>query len=39
LGKLENGIVSVNAYGITDQITFPLLAEGLQTQNQTEARR
>ncbi len=25
LGKLENGIVSVNAYGIVDQITFPLL--------------
>ena len=25
LGKLENGIVSVNAYGLLDQITFPLL--------------
>ena len=25
VGKLENGIVSVNAYGILDQITFPLL--------------
>src|SRR5712691_8054663 len=25
LGKLENGIVSVNAYGILDHITFPLL--------------
>jgi SRSO17 transposase len=25
LGKLENGIVSVNASGILDQITFPLL--------------
>lgn len=25
LGKLANGIVSVNAYGILDQITFPLL--------------
>jgi SRSO17 transposase len=25
LGKLENGMVSVNAYGILDQITFPLL--------------
>jgi SRSO17 transposase len=25
LGKLENGIVSVNAYGILDGITFPLL--------------
>lgn len=31
LGKLENGIVSVNASGIVDQMTFPLLAEGLQT--------
>jgi SRSO17 transposase len=37
LGKLENGIVSVNAYGILDQITFPLLAEGLQTQDPLEA--
>ncbi len=25
LGKLENGIVSVNAYGVLDQMTFPLL--------------
>ncbi|GHO63910.1 DDE transposase [Ktedonobacter sp. SOSP1-52] len=25
LGKIENGIVSVNAYGVLDQITFPLL--------------
>ena len=25
LGKLENGIVSVNAYGVLDGITFPLL--------------
>ena len=25
LGKLANGIVSVNAYGILDHITFPLL--------------
>ena len=24
LGKLENGIVSVNAYGVLDQMTFPL---------------
>jgi SRSO17 transposase len=38
LGKLGNGIVSVNAYGILDQITFPLLAEGLQTQDQAQAR-
>ncbi|GHP00143.1 hypothetical protein KSF_101900 [Reticulibacter mediterranei] len=25
IGKLANGIVSVNAYGVLDQITFPLL--------------
>jgi len=25
LGKIDNGIVSVNAYGIADQLTFPLL--------------
>ena len=25
LGKIDNGIVSVNAYGIVDEITFPLL--------------
>lgn len=25
LGKIENGIVSVNAYGIVGQLTFPLL--------------
>lgn len=25
LGKLENGIVSVNAYGVLDHLTFPLL--------------
>lgn len=25
LGKIENGIVSVNAYGIVEQLTFPLL--------------
>jgi SRSO17 transposase len=29
LRKLENGIVSVNAYGILDQITFPLRVPGL----------
>jgi SRSO17 transposase len=23
LGKLENGIVSVNAYGVLDRLTFP----------------
>ncbi|GHO79308.1 DDE transposase [Ktedonobacter sp. SOSP1-85] len=25
LGKIENGIVSVNAYGVLDRMTFPLL--------------
>lgn len=25
IGKVANGIVSVNAYGVLDQITFPLL--------------
>lgn len=25
LGKIDNGVVSVNAYGIADQLTFPLL--------------
>jgi SRSO17 transposase len=25
MGKIDNGIVSVNAYGIYDQITFPLI--------------
>ena len=25
LGKIENGLVSVNAYGVLDGITFPLL--------------
>jgi SRSO17 transposase len=25
LGKIENGIVSVNAYGVLDEITFPLI--------------
>ena len=27
LGKIENGIVSVNAYGVLDNTTFPLLFE------------
>lgn len=25
LGKIENGIVSVNAYGLVEQLTFPLM--------------
>ena len=27
LGKIENGIVSVNAYGVVDGITYPLMFE------------
>jgi SRSO17 transposase len=27
LGKIENGIVSVNAYGLINNITFPLISE------------
>ena len=27
LGKVENGIVSVDAYGVIDNITFPLTFE------------
>jgi SRSO17 transposase len=27
LGKVDNGIVSVNIYGVLDGITFPLLFE------------
>lgn len=37
LGKLENGIVSVNAYGILDHITFPLLFKVAEAQDQTPA--
>jgi SRSO17 transposase len=25
LGKIENGIVSVNAYGVLEDLTFPLI--------------
>jgi SRSO17 transposase len=38
LGKLDNGIVSVNAYGILDQIAFPLRIPGVQAQYPIEAR-
>ena len=32
LGKIENGIVSVNAYGVLDDITFPLAFEVFKPQ-------
>jgi SRSO17 transposase len=32
LGKIENGMVSVNAYGIIDAITFPLVFEVFKPQ-------
>jgi SRSO17 transposase len=32
LGKIENGIVSVNAYGVIDEITFPLVFEVFKPQ-------
>jgi SRSO17 transposase len=32
LGKIENGIVSVNAYGVLDGITFPLVFEVFKPQ-------
>jgi len=37
LGKLENGSVSVNAYGILDHITFPLLFKVAEAQDQAPA--
>jgi SRSO17 transposase len=32
LGKIENGIVSVNTYGVLDEITFPLVFEVFKPQ-------
>ena len=29
IGKIERGIVTVNAYGIYEQITFPLISKFL----------
>lgn len=31
LGKIDNGIVSVNAYGIFQGMTFPLMNKSVQT--------
>lgn len=39
LGKLENGIVSVNAYGVLDHLTFPLLWKRLQAPHATLSGR
>lgn len=30
LGTIETGLVSVNTYGVLDDVTFPLLFPGLQ---------
>ena len=38
LGKLANVMVSVNAYGILDHITFPLRVPGLQAQDALTAK-
>ena len=32
LGKIENGLVSVNAYGVLDELTFPLVFEVFKPQ-------
>src|SRR5262249_40078768 len=37
LGKLENGIVSVNAYGVVDTVTFPLLFQVFKPQKRLKS--
>ena len=37
LGKLENGVVSVNAYGVLDTITFPLLFKVFKPEKRLKA--
>jgi SRSO17 transposase len=37
LGKIDNGIVSVNAYGIVDEITFPLLFQVFKPRTRWQA--
>src|SRR5919109_1723147 len=37
LGKVENGLVSVNAYGVLDGITFPLLFEVFKPKSRLKA--
>jgi SRSO17 transposase len=36
LGKIENGLVSVNAYGVMDAITFPLVFEVFKPQKRLQ---
>jgi SRSO17 transposase len=38
LGKIENGIVSVNAYGIVGQFTFPLLFKVFKPKHRLKAK-
>jgi len=37
LGKIENGIVSVNAYGIAEQLSFPLLFKVFKPKHRVKA--
>jgi SRSO17 transposase len=37
LGKIENGIVSVNAYGVVGQLTFPLLFKVFRPRHRLKA--
>ena len=37
LGKLENGLVSVNAYGVFDSVTFPLLFQVFKPQKRLKS--
>ena len=37
LGKLENGIVSVNAYGVVENVTFPLLFQVFKPEKRLKA--
>jgi SRSO17 transposase len=38
LGKIENGIVSVNAYGVIDEVTFPLAFEVFKPQKRLKKK-
>nr|WP_292739914.1 transposase [Nostoc sp. JL31] len=37
LGKIENGIVSVNAYGVVDGITYPLMFQIFKPKNRLQS--
>ena len=39
LGKVDNGIVSVNAYGVYDNITFPLIVKVFKPRMNAKIRR